>query len=269
MKKQLILFSLACLILLCSFAQAADRVVVIPLNTSSPVYVAGTEITSLPATISSSGFYFITKNLTCPTGDHGISISANDVTLDLMGFTLLGPDGTGDYDGIYMSTGSDNIEIRNGTVKNFLRAGIRGSSGNQGIRIKNISAQQNGREGILLTGGLGSTIQHCTVNNNGDLGINGGALALVTDNVSFYNAGDGIFAGASSVVRGNACYNNGGDGIETLTASTLIGNTSYGNDEYGFKLATKTLADQNTAVSNTLGDTTGCSPCSFGINQWL
>lgn len=44
----------------------------------------GTEIKSLPYTITTPGFYYLTKNLTA-TGT-GITVNAGDVTIDLMGF---------------------------------------------------------------------------------------------------------------------------------------------------------------------------------------
>ena len=39
--------------------------------------------------ISAPGSYYLTGNLTGDTGKHGISIQANDVTLDLNGFVLI------------------------------------------------------------------------------------------------------------------------------------------------------------------------------------
>jgi hypothetical protein len=47
----------------------------------------GTKITSLPYTITAPGFYYLTGNLTCPSGV-GITINSDDVTIDLMGFRL-------------------------------------------------------------------------------------------------------------------------------------------------------------------------------------
>lgn len=56
--------------------------------------MTGKEITSLPYTISSPGFYYITKDLTTTTHGHGIHIQADNVTIDLMGFSLIGQGGT-------------------------------------------------------------------------------------------------------------------------------------------------------------------------------
>src|SRR5882724_3568968 len=48
-------------------------------------------ISSLPFTINTSGSYYLTTNLVGVVGSDGISIVASDVTIDLGGFTLLGP----------------------------------------------------------------------------------------------------------------------------------------------------------------------------------
>src|SRR4029077_1681350 len=45
-----------------------------------------TPISSLPYTISAPGSYYVTANLTGISGQNGINISANDVTIDLGGF---------------------------------------------------------------------------------------------------------------------------------------------------------------------------------------
>jgi len=84
---------------------------------------SGTEIKSLPYSISSAGFYYIKKDLSCAAARHGITITADNVTLDHMEFSLAWPGGTEDYEGLYMN-GRANVEIRNGTVKNSLRRSI-------------------------------------------------------------------------------------------------------------------------------------------------
>lgn len=248
MKKQLILLSLAVLVLFCSFAQAADRVVVIPLNTTSPVYVAGTEITSLPARITSSGFYFITKDLTFTgTNDNSIGIQANDVTLDLMGFSLIGPGGTVGGSGIDLWQKS-NVEIRNGTIRNFPQKAIVEDSllftGAKGNRVINIRAINNNDGGIFFYN-PGNIIDRCTVVGNG---------------------GHGILARYGSTISGNISYSNSGDGINADSGTTVIGNTSYKNGGYGINLSLS-FADQNTAFGNTTGSL-NCSSCNLGSNYF-
>jgi parallel beta-helix repeat protein len=203
----------------------------------------GTQIRSLPYTISSPGFYYITKDLTCAAGVHGITIEANDVTLDLMGFSLVGPGGTGDYDGINMA-GRINVEIRNGTVRNFQRHGIyEVSTEGTGHRIVNIRTRDNGSIGIALSGRC-HIVERCTA----------------VGNYSY-----GIYAGTGSTVTGNTSYSNGGSGIYAINGSTVTGNTCYDNPNYGIYLDGYNLVDQNTAHSNgtNMNSPTGCV---FGTN---
>src|SRR5262245_61247758 len=76
---------------------------------------AGTPISSLPFSITEPGSYYLTGNL---AGRAGISITANDVVLDLKGFELKGA-------GI-VAAGA-KITVRNGAVRNCSGAGIEAS----------------------------------------------------------------------------------------------------------------------------------------------
>jgi hypothetical protein len=57
------------------------------------VLLGQTAIASLPFTITNSGSYYLTKNLTYSTGSAGITVSADNVTIDLGGFSLVGTGG--------------------------------------------------------------------------------------------------------------------------------------------------------------------------------
>ena len=144
-----------------------------------------TPISSLPFTITQPGSYYLTTNLTGNPG--GITISAGDVTLDLMGFALVG--GTGD--GVFVSGSRTNIAIRNGAVRgwsigvnatnsfnssvsdlqlsrNTINGGLRGGSG---ALVRNCVAFLNAT-GIQV--GDGSSVVNCVARNNGDIGIRAG-----------------------------------------------------------------------------------------------
>lgn len=203
----------------------------------------GTEIKSLPYTISSSGFYYITKDLTV-SGSHGITVTADHVTLDLMGFSLIGS-GSGSYDGVYMCT-KTNVEIRNGTVRNFGRYGITDISGfGKGHRIINIRVEGNGSFGVCLWG-YSHLVKGCTALENGYAGID---------------------AGVGSTITGNTCYYNQNHGISASYCSTVTGNTCYKNTNHGIYLWGYNLVDQNTAYANATNNMNDPGTCTFGTNH--
>ena len=72
----------------------------------------------LPLTITEPNSYYLAENINFTDDvNNAITIEADNVTIDLMGYSLIGP-GSGTNYGIYMDERS-NVEIRNGTVRDF------------------------------------------------------------------------------------------------------------------------------------------------------
>ena len=69
----------------------------------------------LPLTIFSSGSYYLAENISTAGGGITIAANTNNVTIDLMGFSLSG--GTGR--GILAGNPSKNITVKNGTVSGW------------------------------------------------------------------------------------------------------------------------------------------------------
>ena len=223
--------------------------------------MAGTEIKSLPYTISTPGFYYITKNLWSPPETHGLTIEADNVTLDLMGFSiglLALPGVPAGYDGIHMN-GRTNVEIRNGTVTGFHRHGIHeASQTGVGHRIINVRLVKNRSNGIKLVGS-NNLIEDCTVLSNSNQGIGVGHGSLVTGNIVYSNRNEGIYShgrstlvmGSGSTITGNTIYGNGSHGIDVAHGSTITGNTIYGNGSHGIAFYNGgTAITGNTAYGN-------------------
>ena len=269
-------------------------VLLIALASSIASLEAATLINSLPYTINSQGSYYINKNLSS-TGN-GILVKRNNVTIDLRGYTIRGP-GTGVNYGIYMQgagAGLTNVEIKNGTVRNFGHSGIRESyASGKNHRVINVRAISNGVYGIGLNGS-NHLIEGCTVSHNGNVGIyNGGYGSTITGNTSYHNKGAGIHAGDGctvtgntaydnenggitafdgSTVSGNTAYSNGGDGIKTDSGCTVKNNTANYNQYDGINPGSYNLVDGNTAYDNnkSLGgysNISTCSMCVFGTNS--
>jgi hypothetical protein len=195
--------------------------------------------------ISESGSYYLTGDRLC--SGTGIQVDTNDVTIDLMGYTLKGPDSGENY-GIYTSRGR-NVEIRNGTVRDFMD-GIRAFAlSTKNHRIIAVRSTSNGNSGIYVEG-VGNLVKGCTASYNG---------TSPTGGVNLY----GIYAGPGSTVTGNTAHGNGTlaansvFGIRTHIGSTVTGNTVYdngdsatGDDVYGILVLTGGTATGNTVYDN-------------------
>ncbi|HEX5223318.1 MAG TPA: right-handed parallel beta-helix repeat-containing protein [Verrucomicrobiae bacterium] len=133
-----------------------------------------TPISSLPFTISTPGSYYLTGSL--ESTNSGITVSANNVTIDLMGFTIGGAQDT-NHPGIHVAGATNvmrNVIIRNGMITRF-GIGIL-IENTQGGRVHDVAIHQNTAEGIWLRSndpGVCSdvTIEHCSVTENASYGI--------------------------------------------------------------------------------------------------
>ena len=101
-----------------------------------PPAEARTPISAVPFTISEAGSYYLTGNLTASDSTSGITISADNVTLDLNGFALIGG-GSGSVAGIVVPVAQKNLCIRNGTVRGWTNGGVRADTA-RNSRLENL-----------------------------------------------------------------------------------------------------------------------------------
>jgi len=203
----------------------------------------------LPLTITEPNSYYLAETINfTDTLNDAITIECNDVTIDLMGYSLIGPDsGTGC--GIYM-VGRSNVEIRNGTVRDFGYYGIReASSTGKGHRVISVRVLSNGQIGIFLYGS-GHLVKDCTAVENATYGIYARYGCTVTGNTAYQNGSYGIYAGSSCTVTGNTARNNGSRGISAGGACTVTGNTAYYNGSIGIYADLGCTVTGNTAYNN-------------------
>jgi hypothetical protein len=207
----------------------------------------GTKITSLPYTISNPGFYYLTGNLTYTGTGNGITVASDDVTIDLMGFRIIGPGSNGNSFGITLYDGTNNhnnVEVRNGTLSGW-QYGIN-SVTNQSIRNRALNLRvENCSYGIFL---VNSVVKGCIVEaSTTGIDIFGG----VASGNLISNCGFGI-NGHGTVIH-NSIYSCS-EGISCQNASSIIGNTIVATTgtTYGINIATTApvLVTQN-AVSVT------------------
>jgi parallel beta-helix repeat protein len=260
----------------------------------------------LPLTITEPNSYYLAEDIDfTDDANNAIAIECNDVTIDLMGYTLKGPD-SGNKSGIYMN-GRANVEIRNGAVRDFGRGIFEQSNNGKSHCIIAVRAISNIYYGINL-GGAGHLIKDCTASdttnydgiytmsgctvtgntacNNGDGGIyattgctvtgntayNNGTFGFsvssgctVIGNTCYDNGDDGFRTYSGCTITGNTCYDNGGDGFNTSSGCTITGNTVRSNTNYGIYATSYCLIDQNTAYDNATNMTYGTG-CQVGLN---
>jgi hypothetical protein len=181
----------------------------------------GTKITSLPCTINSPGFYYLTGNFTYNGTSNGITVASDDVTIDLMGFQIIGPGSSVTSAGISLFDGKNvhnNVEVRNGTLSGWYN-GFTNQSPNAGLRNQALNLRiENCHYGISL-GGQGNMVKGCTIEaSENAITISG----LVSGN-TITNCQIGITG--RGMISHNSVYNYSVSGISSSDASSLIGNT--------------------------------------------
>jgi hypothetical protein len=203
----------------------------------------GTKITSLPYTISTPGFYYLGGNLST-SGENGITVNTDNVTIDLMGFCLSNNDRG--Y-GIYMG-GRKNVEVRNGVVSGWfigICEGI-GPADSHGHRVFNIRAANNGY-GISLTG-RDNLIKGCTAIDNANAGLHLNNIGMISNNV-VNNCHTGIQCYGGSIIGNTVTCNSGQTGI-ALSSDT----------------STYIMVDQNTVNGAGTHKSGGSSATVYGTN---
>lgn len=83
-----------------------------------------TAISSLPFTITNSGSYYLTTNLTGVASANGITVQASGVTIDLRGFVLAGV--AGSLNGVTVPSAESGLSVFGGVVEGWGGIGVSG-----------------------------------------------------------------------------------------------------------------------------------------------
>lgn len=224
--------------------------------------------------ISQPGSYYLTANVLGQAGKNGIEIAADNVTLDLNGFTLDGQNLAGALSGVTVEGLVLLNVVKNGLVVRWPGSGINldGAAADPGKRIENIIARGNGSNGInggdsctivdcVAIGNTGtgiiastaSTIRSCVARENGAAGIVINASGTIISSTARLNVGNGFTCGLGVSLTNCAAIQNTSDGFQLDTGSTATNCSAFDNDGNGFFV-----------VSN--GVFTGCASNANGLN---
>lgn len=208
------------------------------------------DIAELPYTISQSGSYVVTSDLTPSSTDtNGITIYVDNVVLDFNGHTLIGPGKSAGTtgSGIYVSGSYKNIVVRNGTIRDW-RSNAIDTSNATNSQFSDLQLYNNGSNGIYA--GSNCTVKNTICSDNGSYGISIGSGCVVSGNVCKNNTGMGISAGIGVVVSGNSCILNSFNGIYAASGSTVTENACSDNTAIGIAVGYGSTVSKNTCKEN-------------------
>jgi hypothetical protein len=213
-------------------------------------------ISSAPYTITASGSYYLTTNVSVATGT-AIHINASGVTLDLSGFTISSTASSAVNSAILLASAISDVAIFNGHILSgvtysggsFTGSGFAwGITGNSGsppfnTRVTDVTVHGVSTDAIYLDpgAGYGSVVEHCTVYTAGGHGI----VADTVDDSVAYDCGtygiyantvlncsasvvgsasaDAIYAVATTENCSGVCSNNSGVGVYACAAQNCYG----------------------------------------------
>ncbi len=226
-----------------TLAQVEPRTLVNAVNT--PGDASNTFVISQP------GSYYLAGNLAQAAGKHGISIQANDVTLDLNGFAVIG-DGTGtNLCGVNVPVAQTGFRVHNGAVRGWSGGGVQAAAA--ATLAHHLILSGNLKTG--LTAGNGSLVHDCVATGNTTAGFSGGdrtqfsqcastvnatgfegtSFVTITDCTANRNSADGIRVQSACLVARCNASRNSNNGITVVDGGTVSGCTANSNTFFGIQ----------------------------------
>lgn len=200
--------------------------------------------TSFPIVISQPGSYKLASNLVVSNlATTAIRVEADNVTIDLNGFAILGPNvcnwsaktctatAPGGGYGIWTSV-VRGLTVRNGTISGFAGAGISAAAF---LRVEDVTVANNAGGGV--SAGANAQINRVIARHNGTLNGYGSGSGIsiddgsVTNSEASFNLGSGFRHG--HLVNVVATYNQGaglwGQASYLTVHQSRVGQNSGGN----------------------------------------
>lgn len=238
------------------------------------------------------GSYYLTANLIGQEARHGIEIAADNVTIDLRGFTLSG-EGIGSLTGIVADqTGQyQTIRVTNGSVVSWSQNGINLSNvvnasvdrvharsnvgtgielGRQAM-VESCVAQSNGAHGIAIL--QNSQVRHCLATLNSQCGFRqtadqtDGSGARFESCEASLNGTYGIHAANGAVIANCRANSNTGGGVLAAAAATVSGTMASSNDAVGIQVGDQSIVADCSADTNRSHGISVAARCRVSRNR--
>jgi hypothetical protein len=211
----------------------------------------------LPLTISKPGSYYLTGDANIKADASAITVTANNVTIDLNGFTLEGPgkDFATANGAAAITYNANDLAVVNGTMTEWPSGGLRRlGSGVRGVALDLRIANTGGYAIFLLNGSL---VANCQIYSN-----SGSTAVRLFDGSQVYNTlvaysgvdntSNAFHIEDSSVVENCVAFQNEGDGFQIQDGATIRNSVARQNGGYGIEAAgSAVLIEGCSATDNT------------------
>lgn len=221
--------------------------------------------------ITAPGSYCLTGNLIAEAGKNGISIQADDVTLDLQGFALLGG-GVG-LRGVDVPAQQTSLHIRHGSVRGWTDGGVRVEAAISVLAERLRLVDNVGATGLDV--GNGALVRDCVASGNAT-GFRSGDRSQFLACVSTINTGVGFQASNYVMLADCTASRNGGNGFDIGGHGSILRCSATRNRNGIQSSATCTIGDCTAgfnavggiqAFQSTVTRCTASGNLSFGIDN--
>jgi parallel beta-helix repeat protein len=204
--------------------------------------------------ISLPGSYYLTGNITGVSGKNGIVINAENVSLDLNGFALIGVSGASS--GVLTNPNIRNVRVHDGTIRSWPVYGVLAFTSPNGV-LERLRILDCGAAGVFM--GDGSVVKDCLLRGNADAGIYARVGSLITGCTVENNAGLGMGVDADCHIVGCTVRSNGGAGIDPAPDCHIKDCVATGNGSFGIRAPYErvTVIHCNTAANTGGGISVG------------
>lgn len=198
--------------------------------------------------ISQPGSYYLTGNIVGVAGKNGIEITADDVSLDLCGYSMIGS--ASSLSAVLASSTTASLRIRDGKLTGWGQQGVH----TQAIRaavLCDLIASNNGNAGFLL--GDNHVCRSCVAVGNAHFGFESRENCSYFGCAARQNGFGGFSAAFGSCVESCVAENNSFEGIRAAFESRIANCEVSFNGTAGINVSSNCLVEHNMCAGNQTG----------------
>ena len=224
-----------------------------------------TPISSLPYAVNQPGSYYLTQNLATSSGN-AITITVDNVSIDLNGFTLTGLSGSSN--GIIVSGSHRHIRVYNGSVRGFGSSGVDLSTA---VLAELYSLVVSGNGGVGISAGDNVTVRDCVSRENNNDNFRAFSHAAFSHCSAVLSTTGHGFNVASDCQFSNCVSDSNARGYTTTDGGSLSHCVARRNKDYGIYtekagIVSNCTSSGQSGVGIRVGDDSKVTECVATLN---